>query len=228
MNIKEVLGKVPLFSSLSGEDLSKIISLFSDKTYSKKEHVFFESEPGRDFYIVRSGRIKIYKMSSGGQVKTLEYLETGDFFGEMALLESSPRSANAVAVSDSEVLVLRFDDFQSLLSEHPGILLALARALCGRLRKADREIELFSFKGVRDRLILCLINLASRYGIDKPEGAVFLPGEFTHQDLSELAGTAREVVTRTMKELRDEELIIKEPGGMTIPSVSALRRKIAE
>ncbi len=227
MTILNILKKVPIFKNMKDVALRKIESILKEKDFKKGDHIFSEADEGDEFYIVYDGRIKIYKMSDDGQVKTLDYLEKGDFFGEMALLDKSSRSANALAMENARVFIIKHDDFQGFLINQPEILITITQTLCQRLRKTDMEIEMFSFKKVKDRLIACIIYLTERYGEETKEGIKVSKG-FTHQDLSEFVGTAREVITRLLKELVDENLIKKEKHCLIIPSISKLKNKITE
>ncbi|MFC2091141.1 Crp/Fnr family transcriptional regulator, partial [Elusimicrobiota bacterium] len=162
-----------------------------------------------------------------GQIKTYDYLQKGDFFGEMALLDKSRRSANALSIEDSRLFITTHDDFQEFLINQPKILLTITKTLCQRLRKADTEIEMFSFKKVEDRLVACLLNMAEKYGEEYSEG-IRISKDFTHQDFSELVGTAREVVTRILNSLKQEKLIDTQKHNIIIPSITELKKKIAE
>lgn len=226
MTILSILKKVPIFRNITDKNLKRIEDIFKEKHFKKDEYIFSESSKGSDFYIVYEGQVKIYKMSAYGQIKALAFMERGDFFGEMALLDKHPRSANALATKDSILFTIAHDDFKKFLVNRPEILLTIAQTLCQRLRKADQEIEMFSFNNVKDRLIVCLINLSDKYGEDTDRG-IRLAMKFTHQDLSELVGTAREVITRIIRELKREQLLMTSKEGFIIPSISKLRKKIA-
>ena len=227
MTVLDILKRVPIFSNISARDLGKIKKILKKNEYKKGEHVFSERDEGDEFYIVKEGRIKIFKMSNDGQVKTLDYLKKDDFFGEMALLDKNPRSANALAIHDTTLFIIKNDDFRSFLVKQPDMLMTITQTLCNRLRKTNMEIEMFSFKKVRDRLIACLVYLAEKYGTDTDKG-VEIAIDFTHQDLSEYVGTAREVISRLLKKLSQERLIISEKRHIIIPSVADLRKKLVE
>jgi CRP-like cAMP-binding protein len=225
MTIVSVLKKVPIFENLSDSDLKEIEKIFSEKKCDKNEHIFSETDEGDRFYIVAEGKVKIYKMSPSGQIKTLDYLEKGDFFGEMALLEKSERSAYALALEDTRLYVITHRDFQEFLVSKPKTLLTISKTVWSRLRKADREIEMFAFHKVRDRLIMCLVAQADKNAAkdkDKP-----LQIDITHQELSELVGTAREVISRNLKDLKEEKLIKIDKSNIVIPSLKKLRDKLA-
>ena len=81
MTIISILKKVPIFKNISSKNLKKIENILKEKNYSKGDHIFMEMDEGEDFYFVSSGRIKIYKIAINGRVKTIDYLEKGEFFG---------------------------------------------------------------------------------------------------------------------------------------------------
>ncbi len=228
MSIIEILEKIPLFSEMDKSDLQKIKEVLKEKRYSRDESIFFETDTGDIFYVVYEGRVKIYNVSRQGQVKILDFLGKGDFFGEMALIDEIPRSANALAVEDTLLLTISHAEFQQFLRKHPDILFKMTKTLCRRLRKADLEIELMTFGDVKSRLVSCLLNIIKKYGIRK--GSVnIIPAIFTHKDLSEIVGTSREVVSRILTQLKKDKLIkMGEGKEIVILSSAALEKLLKE
>ncbi len=228
MSIIEILEKIPLFSEMDKADLNKIKEVLKEKRYSRDESIFFETDLGDIFYIVYEGRVKIYNISLQGQVKILDFLGKGDFFGEMALIDEMPRSANALAVEDTVLLTISHSEFQQFLQKQPDILFKITKTLCRRLRKADLEIELMAFGDVKSRLVSCLLNIIKKYGIQKG-GSDIIPPIFTHKDLSEIVGTSREVISRILKQLKEDKLIkIGKKREILIPSSAALEKLLKE
>ncbi len=227
MTLIDILKKVTIFENITPSQLREIEKHLIAKKFNKGEDIFIEGETGNRFYIIETGRVKIYKISREGHIKIFDYLESGDFFGEMALLDRLPRSANAVATGDSTLLHIPHDNFQKFLMKNPEIILIIARTLSHRLRKADREIKLFSFSNVRDRVIMCLINLSLRYGEQTDEG-ILLPPYFTQQEIADFVGTAREVISRIFSELKSKNLISKEKRNLIIKSVKNLKKQLIE
>ncbi len=226
MTLFNILKKVPIFKNLNDKDLKEIEKIFFKKTCVKNEHIFSETDEGDRFYIVVEGQIKIYKISSSGQVKTFDYLSDGDFFGEMALLEKNKRSAYALALEDTRLYVITHINFQKFLISKPRILLTISKTLSARLRNADKEIEMFAFHKVKDRLVMCLVAEADRQKTVK--GGKDIEIGITHQELSELVGTAREVISRNLKELKEEKLIKIKNSNIIIPTLSKLRNKLTD
>ena len=132
-----ILEKTPIFTGLSLLELKKIELITHERSYIADEVVFHEKEPGAGMYIIKSGSVKLTKKSGGKQIKVIT-LKDGEFFGELALLDESPRSATATATVKTEVLGFYRPDFLSLLSREPKlgskVLLKLAQILAARLR----------------------------------------------------------------------------------------------
>ncbi len=148
-----------------------------------------------------SGRVKIYT-SAGAKSKTFALLDPGDFFGEMALLGEPTRSASARAILDTELLVLQRKDFFRFLKDDATLTLTVLQTLCSRLRRADKEIEMLTFQNVIGRTALTLTELETKYGKPHAGGGVLIDADITQQELADLIGTAREMVTRVLTKFR--------------------------
>ena len=140
MSATDVLRKVPLFSDLSEAELARFADVTREREYPKNSVILFEDDPGDALYIVSAGQVKVVLIGEDGREVILSVLGDGDFFGEMALIDDEPRSAHVIAMRDSQLLVLRRDDFQAQLVVQPKIGLKLLRVLVQRLRRADEKI----------------------------------------------------------------------------------------
>jgi CRP-like cAMP-binding protein len=213
-----LLKSIPVFRRLSREDLARLSRITRRLECRKGQTIFSKDSRGDAFFVVARGVVKIFSRSRTGRSKIFALLERSDFFGEMALIEAGERSAAAVAVTPASLLTIRRDDFHRLLLARPPIALALLKALCARLRSADREIELLSFNSVLGRLARILLDLARRHGRQTARG-LEMKLDLSHQELADMAGTAREMVTRVLSkfaragavELAERRLVIKDP-----------------
>jgi CRP/FNR family transcriptional regulator, cyclic AMP receptor protein len=123
---------------MSGEDI--VLDKFI-RTYSKSEIVFAENSTGNEMYIVCSGRVKLYTKSQGGRHTVLAVLKPGDHFGEMALVDRSPRSATAMAIKDdTKLVVLDKPKFLYLVQQQPDFAIAIIETLCSRLRDTNAHL----------------------------------------------------------------------------------------
>lgn len=145
LNLDLVLKKVPFFSQLKKSELREFNRIIHHRNYKKNEVIFYEGEPGVGMFIIENGKIGIYKNFDDELKEELAILRTGEFFGEMALLDESPRSATALALENTNVLGLFRPDLFTLINRKPKlgnkILLKLAQMLAERLRLSNDELQ---------------------------------------------------------------------------------------
>jgi CRP-like cAMP-binding protein len=217
MSKTELFRKVPIFSSLHEDELEKLEKLSFGKNYSKDEVIFFESDEGDALFLISTGKVKIAKISDEGKEVILAILGTGEFFGDMSLLDGEARSATVIAVEETEVLLIRRQEFHLLLKENPQIAIDLLAVLSSRLREADRKIGTLALLDVYGRLARMLLDFAKLEGDLLPDGKISFRRP-THQAIANMIGTSRETVTRTLGdlhrrgyiELSGKEIIIKD------------------
>jgi CRP-like cAMP-binding protein len=197
----EALRAIPLFASLEESGLQEIADLLIDRKFPKDAVIFEDGSIGDYMYVIRSGEVKVTKMSEDGREKILEILGEGEFFGEMALLDRQPRSASVKTTRPCTLLALSRQDFSALLRRDPDISLELIRELVRRIREADEQIRGLLFERVEARTRRLLRRRANEAVPDRPDRRATPP--ITHQQLADLVGTSRETVTRVLKELKD-------------------------
>lgn len=145
-NRLEILKRIPLFSSLSDQELSRILSLCTEQHLGANEVIFREGESGQAMYVVLSGQVRISTVIPGVGEEALAILRAGDYFGEMALIDEFPRSASVIAHEGPvSLLILHKEAFQRALSEDAELarrlLWVLVRTLSGRLRETDERLK---------------------------------------------------------------------------------------
>lgn len=192
---------VELLNGLSSEDLVKAAQTCQIVRFRRAERIFTESQPGACLYVVMGGRVKIFGSSAQGRSKTFAYLEPGDFFGEMSLIDEEVRSASASALEDSVLIMLKAEDYRKLMLARPAMALSVLKTLSGRLRKANKEIEALSFNNVLGRIAQILLDLGERYGKNLESG-IRIEMQLSHKELAEMAGTAREVISRVISRFK--------------------------
>jgi CRP/FNR family transcriptional regulator, cyclic AMP receptor protein len=199
--VVDVLRKVPLFRHLSEADVVALAEAARERSYPKNSVILFEDDPGDALYVVATGTVKVVLIGEDGREVILSVLGPGDFFGEMALIDDEPRSAHVIAMEDSNLYVLRREDFQSCLKLQPGIALALLKELSRRLRRVDEKVGGLVLLDVPGRVARLLLELA-----DENDGAK-ITRRLTHQTIAQMIGSSRETVSRTMRQLVDQGFI---------------------
>jgi CRP-like cAMP-binding protein len=140
MSVEDTLASAPLFSELSRRDLKRLASATITREYKKGNSIVTEGENAVAFYLIKTGRVQVVRGLGTDKEKLLATLGAGDFFGEMALLDSYPRSASVKCLEDTECLVLSRFDFMAELRSNPHIAVQMLPTLSRRLRKAGDEI----------------------------------------------------------------------------------------
>ncbi len=219
------LKKIPIFSRVSKPELEEMSKITEMKKFKKDDLIFSEGEEGESMFLIISGLIKVFKTSTGGQIKTLDMLGKGDFLGEMAILDKEIRSATAAAIENTEVMVLKKRVFEKHIKTNPIVSLKIMQALCARLRKADKDIEALSFQNVLGRVAITLLNLAKKYGV-KTENGIKINIKLTHQELADMVGTAREMVSRTLLNFKKNKCIDIDGRYIYITNMKELKELI--
>ena len=193
------LRAIPLFASVAEVDLEDIASQLIERRYSKGTVVVEEGLTGDYMYVIRVGRVKVTKASDDGREKIMDFLEAGDFFGEMSLLDRSPRSASVRTLEPSRLMALSRVAFLDLLTRSSSLSLAVIKVLTRRLRAADEQASSMSFHRVEDRVR----NLFQRIARPTNGDDTLLTPALTHQQIADMVGSSRETVTRAVKQLKE-------------------------
>lgn len=197
----EALRAVPLFAPLRLGDLEYLSRVLRTQEYPKNRVILFAQDPCEAFYILRSGQVKVMLVAEDGREVILSLRNTGEFFGEAALLDNEPQSASVIATEESAMYILRRDDFHRCITQMPGVAFGLLRSLYARLREADQKIGGLILLDVAGRICHLVLQLA-----DSNDGtAVARPP--THQVMAQMIGSSRETVSRTIKSLAAQGLL---------------------
>jgi CRP-like cAMP-binding protein len=203
---EEFLKKVPLFSTLSTEELADLMRVFQERVYKKNQIIFLEEDTGEYMYIVRAGKVKASKATPEGKENILAVHNSGEFFGEMSLLDGKTSPATVTAMEPCRLLIISKLDFQTVLMRNERIASRLLSILCMRLREAWSQIQTLSFANAETRILSTLNRLAQSSGVRDRRG-VIINVKITHMELAEMAGTSRETATRIIIKLQEEGLL---------------------
>ena len=205
INIREILSRNPLFSGLEEFYLKDLLSIGEIKRMTKDTQIISEGDAGDAVYFILSGSAKVTLYGEEGRGIILSVLGHGDIFGEMAVIDGKPCSANVEATSALDCFVVRRDDFLNYLSKHHRVYSRLFAYLMGRLREATHKIGGLALLDVCGRLAHTLIGLSGSKGPVRDK--VIAVERLTHEELAAMIGSSREVVSRAIKKMTDEGYI---------------------
>lgn len=194
-------------------------------TFKPNQIIFTEYEPGNDFYIIQSGRVRVTKII-GEKEKTLDVFYPGDIFGEMAILEEAPRSATAIAEEETKVLKFNKENFEQLLQSNPQMALKLLKILSKRIFDAKRRLKILGLKDNDAKVIDVLLMLAEQKGAN-PEVTTPVEVAGTVEDVSNWCGVKPEDSKKILGSYQKQQRIaIDSKGKITIKNPSELYRYI--
>jgi CRP/FNR family transcriptional regulator len=221
-DIADFLKAGTIFAGLPAEEIVALAAVAREERYPPREYIFTEGEAPAWFWLVRSGRIKILRLSRGGKEVVLELLGPGDPFGGVATLEGRPYPASAQAMEASTVVRIPPEPIVALAERHPAFVRELTTMIALRLRAAYDFVKSLASDPVEARLAARLIRLAQAEGTRDPRGLV-LPFRVTRQTLADMTGTTVETTIRIVSRWLKKGIVEEDGGRLIVPSVDVLR-----
>lgn len=214
---KAFLRRVPLFASLTDTQVETLAAASTRRAFPKGRMIVAEGEPSQSLYILLSGRAKVQRSDSEGKEVILAVLTSGEFFGEMSLIDDAPRSASVITIESCDFMAIQKETFKQMLAQSPEMCQAIMRGLVKRLREADRKIETLALLDVYGRVARVLLDFSEIVGEER-----VVKGKLPRQEIAKMIGASREMVSRVMKGLEIEGYILPQPEGKLV-----LREKLS-
>ncbi|HEY8069229.1 MAG TPA: cyclic nucleotide-binding domain-containing protein [Burkholderiales bacterium] len=192
-----VLKSVPLFASFPDDQLRMLVTVVTRRSAPRASVIMAAGDQIDSLYIVISGRLKVMMGDADGKEVILSLIGPGEFFGEMGLIDDSPRSASVVTIEPCELLSVAKRDFKRILAENFEMSMAVMRGLVRRLREADRKIGSLALLDVYGRVARLLLDMS-----EDVNGQKVVTKRLPKQDIAKMIGASREMVSRVMKDLQ--------------------------
>jgi len=186
-----------LFKQLDKNDVDTILAHVNCRNFPKKTQIVTEGDDSHSLYFVLSGRVRIYLDDENGKEITVNTHKAGEFFGELGLIRSIPRTASVLTLEDSRLGILPEADFRRCLSQHPAFSMSLIHNLSMRLVEATDTIRKLGLMDVYGRIAVTFLNLS-----EEINGERVINEKLTQQNIASLVGASREMVARILKDLR--------------------------
>jgi CRP/FNR family transcriptional regulator len=225
METRELLRRVPVFSSLREDDLGRVAQVAVPRHFGADEVVFREGDESNTCYVVKSGRARAVRAHGDGRTLTLAQFGPGDIFGELAMFDDERRSATVETLEPTDVIGILGGDMRRLLREHPEIAVKLLAALGRRLRETNERLARQSFQTVQSRVASVLAELvrsARRQGASEHDVLITQ----TQAELAQLAGSSRESASRFLAGLERAGIITQGRGKLVVHDPAALERYV--
>jgi CRP/FNR family cyclic AMP-dependent transcriptional regulator len=214
----DVLRSHPIFGKLPPKVLEQLGAYATRKRVRRGTQIFGKNDPGSGLMAVLHGAVKISVPTVDGREAVLNLIHAGELFGEIALLDGRPRTADATAMEDSELMVIERRDFLPFVREQPEIAVNLIEILCARLRRTSEQVEDLMFMSLPARLAKTLLRLANLDGTENK------PVQFamTQRELSQMIGMSRESTNKQLRAWEKRKWVRLDRGMLTVLNAVAL------
>ncbi|WP_349827141.1 Crp/Fnr family transcriptional regulator [Brevibacterium litoralis] len=220
----EVVRNASLFAGLDDEATSALLQYMKPRSLRRGTVLFREGDEGDELYLVSSGKLKLGRESSDGRQNLLSVAGPGEIIGELALFDPGPRSTTVTAVSQTELLSLKHQDFMVWLAERPQAAMNLLRALAQRLRRTNDTVGDLVFQDVPGRVAKALLDLSTRFGKPAPDG-VLVAHDLTQEELAQLVGASRETVNKALADFAGRGWLRLEARAVVILDMNRLKAR---
>lgn len=205
----------PYFKPLDAKELHQLARTLTERHCEKDEVIFLEGEPCQGLYIVKRGRVKVFKLSPEGREQVLTYVSAGGSFNEVAVFDGGPNPANVSAAEETSLWIVPRTAILELIERKPQVALAIIQNLGTRLRHLVGLVEDLSLRQVSARLAKLLLETAS--GQERA---------LTQQEMAARLGTVREMIGRSLRQLETRGLVKIERGRIVIVDRAGLEKLV--
>jgi len=222
--LDRVMGGTPLLERSTKSSIADLAGMGTIRVYRRGTYLFYQGDASSQVFFLWTGRVELSSLSVTGHRQLLTTLEPAQFFGELSIVGEQKRTATAVALEDSVVLVIDGDDFLEFLGKHFEVTRALRRSMARQIQAHDSFVEDLLFLDLKGRVAKRLLQLVSPSLDELPPDGAILPAVVTHQDLASLCGGSRENITRILSEFAQRKLVARDGRRYILKNVTGLRR----
>ncbi len=216
-----------LFNQVASEDIVWLESHSRIRRMKRGEPIYLPSQSADGVLVVASGRVKICHTTPDGKQSIIDFVDAGEVFGELALLDSQQRDEYAETTEKTTLILIPKRELQAIIHKYPRIVLGVTKLIGLRRQKVERRLKNLLFRSNRERVIHLLLELAEKYGEPRPDG-VGLKIRLSHQEMAGVIGSTRETVTVVLGQLQSENLIEIARRRIIIKNLKKLAKEVNE
>jgi CRP/FNR family transcriptional regulator, cyclic AMP receptor protein len=217
-----VLRKHPIFSDLAPDAFDQLCRYAQPTSLKRGATLFAKGDPGHSLYAVISGTVKISVSSPDGRNAILNLIGAGEVFGEMSVLDGRVRSADAIANTNCEILVIDRRDFLPFVHSQPALAMKFIELLCERLRWTSDQVEQIILQDLPGRLASALLGLTEKRKLESANRTIAI----TQQEISEMVGMTRESINKQLRAWAARDWLRLEHGAIVVLNADPLRELV--
>ncbi|WP_240666768.1 Crp/Fnr family transcriptional regulator [Longirhabdus pacifica] len=223
--MREHLKRIPLFHNLSEGECAEIERITYYKTFNKKSVVFMQDEERTSVFFIVKGVIRIYKIDDEGNEQVIAFLTDGEMFPHTGFFDQSPYPATAEVMDETTLLSIPITAFESVLEKFPQIAIKVMRVMGKKIRDLQQQMKHLISNDTTAMICAAILRLAKDHG-KEVENTIVVELPITHQHLANMIGVARESVTRTMNQLKQDNVLTTDRKKIVILNVEGLKAKL--
>ena len=216
-----------LFEQVATEDIAWLEGHARMRKLKRGEPIYLPSQSADGVVLVASGRVKICHSTPEGKQSIIDFIDAGEVFGELALLDSQQRDEYAEASEKTTLIMIPKREMQALIRKYPRIVLSVTKLIGLRRQKVERRLRNLLFRSNRERVIHLLMELAEKYGEPTPEGLA-LKIRLSHQEMASVIGSTRETVTVVLGQLQAENMLTIARRRIVLNNLEMLAKEVNE
>jgi CRP/FNR family transcriptional regulator len=222
--VDDVLSGLPLFAALDDDAGAALRGAMRHEQFARGDVIFDEGDAGDKLFAIIEGKVKLARTAPDGRENLQAVLGPGEMFGELSLFDPKPRTAGAVAVTDSVLASLAHDALRPWITGRPDVAVQLLQALAQRLRRTNDVLADLVFSDVPSRVAKALLGLAERFGQPTAEG-LHVVHDLTQEELAQLVGASRETVNKALADFSSRGWLRIESRAVLIRDLEGLTRR---
>jgi CRP/FNR family cyclic AMP-dependent transcriptional regulator len=216
------LRKIPMFEGVPPARLQELTTQVELREIPRRQVIYLPGDPGEQVYFINGGRVKCSKVTRDGKELTLAYRGAGQLFGELAVIDDSPREEMAEAMKNAIITELPCEIFRDLLKSDAALSFRFACIIGERRKQLETKLEHLVFRDVQAKLAALLLELIEEYGLETEQG-VQIGLKITHQEMANLIGSTRETISLTLAQFKKRALISMNGRTVVITDQEGLR-----
>ncbi len=216
-----------LFERLTTEQIRLLESRSRTRTFSPRSSIYLPGDAANSVFLLVSGRARISHLTQHGKESILAFIEPGELFGELSVIEGGQRDEYVTCTQQSTVVRIPVDEMQRLMDAHPTVSFGITKLIGLRRKRIERRLKHLLFASNRDRLIYLLLELVEQYGSRNGDG-IELGIRLSHQELASLIGSTRETVTVTLGQLQSEGAIQVRRKSIVLVNIDQLAHTVGQ
>ncbi|MCT2535633.1 Crp/Fnr family transcriptional regulator [Aquibacillus koreensis] len=225
-SIQELLQTFPLFKDLTDDEIQPIIDLAQSRTYRRGTHIFMQGDPLTNVYFIHIGKIKIYKTDFNGKEQIVNVLQSGNMFPHQGFFRQDQCPAHAEVIEDATLIYIPIHLFENFLMNNPAICVKLFKVLGDLIVDLQKRLEEQILHNTYEQIIMLLLRLNRNHGELVKDGKYAIKSNFSNRELANMIGSSRETVSRTLTQLKKENLITTNSKGNIVIDKDALEQEL--